>query len=174
MHKKTLISFYITIFFFSLSCCHINTKKDVEKVLLKNKWPQVIEYAQKNLPKHGILVQQKDGYAYLKVDDNYIHQLFERLNILGFKKPPYFRRKNSPGAHISVVYKDENVKLKEIGQKFSFKLKDIILISGVKHDFIVLRVSSPELKQLRRSYGLSSLLNNHSFHITLAKHYGEV
>jgi hypothetical protein len=89
-------------------------------------WADVIAYAQEHLAHEGYLIQQSDGFAYIKVDDRYIHELFPRLKAEpGYQKPPYFRKNNLPGAHISVIYKDEAVRLSETGQKFKFTLKDL-------------------------------------------------
>jgi hypothetical protein len=127
-------------------------------------------FAEKYLPKEGILVQENDGYAYVKVDDRYINDLFPLLNLPGFQKPPYFRRKNAPGAHISVAYKDEHVRFKEVGQTFSFRLNNIseVLVKPATY-YIVFQLIAPDLERLRLRYGLKAKLMNHEFHISLAK-----
>ena len=133
-------------------------------------WNEVIDTAKTKLPHEGKLIQQKDGYAFIKVDDRYINELFPLLQAKGFHKPPYFRRKDAPGAHISVIYKNEQVKLGEVGQVFHFSIKNIATIktdNGIS--YIVLNVDAPELEKLRTKYGLGPRLNNHEFHITIAK-----
>ena len=132
---------------------------------------EALAYAQKNLPHVGTLIQKPDGYAYIKVDDRYINELFPLLNApSGYEKPPYFRRDNLPGAHISVVYKNEKIKLKEAGQKFSFTIRDITTVSpNSKNSYIILQVDAPELENLRKRYKLGAKLNGHEFHISLAK-----
>ena len=133
-------------------------------------YTEALAYAQKNLAHEGILIQKPDGYAYLKVDDRYINDLFPLLHAQpNYKKPPYFRRNNQPGAHISVIYKDENIKLKEVGQKFSFKIRDITTVNPKNNSYIILQVDSPELEKLRTSYGLGPKLHGHEFHISIAK-----
>lgn len=152
------------------SACHRAAVKKTE-VLAPKAWANVVAFADEHLPKSGILMQKSDGYAYVKVDDRYIHELFPRLHVDGaYKKPPYFRREDSPGAHISVVYENEHVKLKEEGQRFNFTLRGIKLVPvNPSTSYIVLEVASPELEKLRESYGLFPKLNHHEFHITLAK-----
>lgn len=144
---------------------------------------EAFKYAQDNLPKEGKLIVKSDGFGYLKVDDNYIHTLFPMLGLEndGFKEPPFFRTKKSPGAHISVFYGDENRRPKEVGQYFRFELKQIVILRVSKDTFYaVLQVESPELENLRKKYGLSPKLHGHEFHITLAKktlhrnHYNRV
>lgn len=131
---------------------------------------QALQYAKEHLSHDGVLVQQSDGYAYIKVDDDYIHRLYPLLNTSTYEKPPYFRRKDAPGAHISVVYEDEHQQLDEAGKHFTFTLKNIVEVHPKKGlSYIVLQVSSPELENLRKKYGLSPLLKGHEFHITLAK-----
>lgn len=157
----------VTTIFLTSSCQHCYRKdRDLKSALFE----QALQYAEGHLSKNGILFQQPDGYAYIKVDDDYIHKLFPLLHTNTFEKPPYFRRADSPGAHISVIYEDEHQKLHEVGTRFSFTLKDIVEVhpkAGLS--FIVLQVSSPELESLRKKYGLSPLLKGHEFHITLAK-----
>lgn len=129
-------------------------------------------FAEKELPHHGRLVQNADGYAYVKVDDRYIHELYKKLNVAkdGFEKPPYFRRKNSPGAHISVVYKNEHVHLEEVGQTFDFTLGAIKEVGPNQHTrYLVIEVSAPQLVALRKKYNLPAKLNNYEFHITIGK-----
>lgn len=152
--------------FFSVQGCisklHLENKDDSKALL----------FARQHLPLSGILVQNADGYAYLKVDDRYIHELYKRLDVAknGFAKPPYFRRKNAPGAHISVIYKNERTRLKEVGQSFDFRLVDIKEVSPDKRTrYLVIEVYAPKLEKLRQKYGLSSKLNGHEFHITVAK-----
>ncbi len=135
-------------------------------------WQKVVQYAQKNLSLTGQLLVKSDGFAYLKVDDAYIHDLFPMLGLEkdGFNKPPYFRSKEAPGAHISVFYKDEHIKAAEVGQYFRFELKQIVIVKADKDtSYAVLQVVSPELERLREKYGLSPKLHGHEYHISLGK-----
>lgn len=132
----------------------------------------VTQWAQEHLPQTGTLREGRDGYVYLKVDDRYIYELFPMLSAPEYTKPSFFRRKDSPGAHISVFYvgeRNQTGKIKEIGQKYSFEISDLAWVPPKTHQYIVLEVSSPELEQLRTKYGLSPLLKGHQFHITIAK-----
>ncbi len=165
MHQKLRL-FLLLLVFNTLSCtCVKNQKKTYEAP-----YAEALSYAKQNLALHGTLVQQPHGYAYLKVDDRYIHELFPLLKAeRGYQEPPYFRRKDAPGAHISVVYKDENVKLKEVGQQFNFTLKNIIEVHPKKDlSYIVLQVEAPELEELRTRYKLKRKLRG-QFHISIAK-----
>lgn len=139
-------------------------------------WPEIVTYAKKNLPQEGILVQNPDGFAYLKVDDRYIHDLFPLLGLEkeGFTEPPYFRSKTAPGAHISIFYVDEKVVPEEVGQTFPFKLENIVIVKPTKDtSYAVLQVASPELEALRKKYGLSPKLHGHEYHISIAKKKGK-
>lgn len=132
----------------------------------------IIHWAQNHLPQSGVLTENNDGFVYLKVDDDYINQLFPLLDNPAYVKPPYFRRLDSPGAHISVFYVDERKqtgKIKEIGQKYSFKIKSIAYVPPKRPEYIVLELDSKELEALREKYGLSPHLKGHDFHITIAK-----
>lgn len=139
---------------------------------VKPSWQEILNYAQENLPMEGQLVVKSDGFGYLKVDDNYIHNLFPMLGLEedGFKKPPYFRTNEAPGAHISVFYVNENIMPEEVGQYFHFELKQIVIVKPSKDtSYAVLQVESPELEKLREKYGLSPKLFGHDYHISLAK-----
>lgn len=131
---------------------------------------EIVAYAREILPHEGQL-HSKNGFVYLKVDDAYIHALFPMLGLAskGFREPPYFRRPQPIGAHISVFYQDENVSPKEVGQTFHFELEDIEIIHTKNAIYAVLQVKSPELEQLRKKYGLRPKLHGHEFHISLAK-----
>lgn len=147
-------------------------KQIASDIPVNSSWQQVVDYAKENLPQQGQLLIKSDGFAYLKVDDEYIHTLFLMLGLEedGFKKPPYFRSKEAPGAHISVFYEKEHILPEEIGQYFRFQLKQIVIVKPSKDtSYAVLQVEAPELEKLRKKYGLSPKLFDHEYHISLAK-----
>lgn len=125
-----------------------------------------------NLPKTGILKMKRDGYLYVKVDDRYIHNLQPKIRFPGFRKPPYFRESDSPGAHISVAYTFERYAFKgympELNQVISFepvRLETIRKRNGT--EYFLLAVQSKQLEDIRKKYGLKPKLLGHDFHITL-------
>jgi hypothetical protein len=133
---------------------------------------EAAKWAKINLPQTGILKENNDGFVYLKVDDNYIHRLFPLLHLENYEEPPFFRRKDSPGAHISVFYTyetDHIGKIKELGQQFSFEIGHFKFVTSGPNKYLILTVSSPQLEELRRKYGFKPLLNGHDFHISIAK-----
>lgn len=132
----------------------------------------IVQWAQQNLPQTGVLTKGRGGFIYLKVDDNYIDQLFPKLSNTNYQKPPFFRRPDSPGAHISVFYVNESRiidKITEIGQTFPFTITEVTSVPPKTHEYIILEVESPELEKLRVKYGFEHLLKGHKFHITIAK-----
>ncbi|HEV8052531.1 MAG TPA: hypothetical protein VGP47_08550 [Parachlamydiaceae bacterium] len=147
--------------------------EDHEQGLMKGeRQEQVVHWAQNNLPQTGVLQEGGKGFVYLKVDDDYINHLFSMLPLSGYKKPDYFRRPDAPGAHISVFFETERThtgKIKEIGQTFSFTLIGLASVPPYSHEYVVLKVKSPELEELRERYGATPLLKDHDFHITIAK-----
>ncbi len=166
MQLKLLSLFALLIL--TTSCQRHYLKKEPTAISIPH--ATALEFAHAHLPKEGKLVQQADGYAYVKVDDRYIHDLFPLLSIPGFEKPHYFRRPDAPGAHISVFYENEHVKIKESGQTFNFSLRNIVEVqAGKDKAYIVLVVDAPDLEKLRQKYGLRPKLNGHEFHITIAK-----
>lgn len=145
--------------------------KKVHTVHQDASWQKIVEYAKANLPQEGKLVRKSDGFVYLKVDDNYIHTLFPLLGLenKGFKEPPNFRTPESPGAHISVFNENEHITPEELGKTFHFEPIDIIVVRTSKKSYAVMQVKSPELEQLRKKYGLDPELQNHAFHISIAR-----
>lgn len=136
------------------------------------KFAEILEYARKNLPPKGRLVSNPDGYGYIDLDDDYIYKLFSMLEMEGFEMPPYFRREDSAGAHITVFLVGEHIFPEiEMGKEFQFEIKkiEIIQVPG-KPAFIVIEVESKELEALREKYGLSPKVHGtHEFHITIAQ-----
>lgn len=162
--KLFLLSFYLI---FSLNDAFAGT---IEAPKLSS-WSQALNFAQEQLPHEGVLIQNHEGYVYLKVDDRYIHSLYPMLNLKheGFNEPEYFRRQNSPGAHISVFFANENVHPQEIGETFHFTPLKITIVKGGRSQYAVLQVHSSDLERLRKKYGLNPQLHGHEFHITIAK-----
>lgn len=148
------------------------TKTTQQTIEVGPTWQATVKYAEEHLPLEGKLVVKRDGFAYLKVDDAYIHTLLPMLELKdkGFREPPYFRYKSSPGAHISVFYENERIKPAEIGQTFHFKPTRIAIVKTSKDDsYAILEIESPELEKLREKYGLSPKLNGNPFHISIGK-----
>lgn len=125
----------------------------------------------------GVLKQKDNGYLYLEVSKDFIAQALPLLDAQGKIVPPrHYTSKKGIGAHISVMYENEQIQneiweIQELGQEFTFsviELRTVIVNSrGRLKKLWLIAVASPELEKLRESYGLPSLLKNHDFHITL-------
>lgn len=133
--------------------------------------PQILQRAT-TLPTHGHLVKTVDNLVALKIDDDYIHQLYPLLQGKAINKPNYFGEQGV-GAHISVFYPAENVQVdaKLLGQEYSFKIKDLLKAKIINKNYFVLTIESPGLLLLRQQYGLVEklLFKNYwiDFHITI-------
>lgn len=151
----------------SLNFCQTTT----DKIHLES--ARATQFALEHLPHEGVLTKNPDGYIYLKVDDDYIYALYPLLDIKkeGFREPPYFRRKNSPGAHISIFYANDHVNPTELGQKFHFIPQRVVRVKNSKAEYVVLEVQAPEIEKLREKYGFPALLKGKEFHITIAKKF---
>jgi len=128
--------------------------------------------AASHLPSNGKLAVSDNNLVYLDIDDAYIHQLFPLLQNLQIKKPNYFGKK-SAGAHITVIYPEENKKINEddLNQEHHFIVKEMVTAEiGLKTYYVIL-VDCPSLLKLRRRYGLSDKLcfkgYSIGFHITI-------
>lgn len=120
----------------------------------------------------GKLAISDNNLVYLDIDDAFIHRLFPLLQNHQIKKPDYFGKK-SAGAHITVIYPEENKTVNKIdlGQKHHFIIKDIAAAQiGLKMYYVIL-VESDSLLQLRKKYQLPDLLcfkgYSIGFHITI-------
>lgn len=128
---------------------------------------KLIEYAEHQLPHWGVL-KNSDGFVYVDLDDDYIHQLVGLID--GYEEPPYFEGMYTAGAHISVIYPNEKVgEIEECGQMIPFTIKDCQVVHPPRWKeidevyFIV--VEAPELDALRMKYGLPK--REYEFHITI-------
>lgn len=133
--------------------------------------PNLIKESEKLIPL-GKLAVSLNNLTYLDINDEYIHRLFPFIEEDDVTKPNYFG-KNSVGAHITVIYPEENQSAfpEELGVEHRFQIKGAYTgILGLKKYF-VLTVNSPSLLQLRRRHGLSDKVcfKNHliDFHITI-------
>ena len=136
---------------------------------------EILHIVQSELPHEGVLIRKEDGYIYLKVDDNYIHDLYPLIHLSGFRKPHSLDRPHPIGAHISVFYENEGKKIgeiKELKQIFKFTPEKVLKVKAGKTQWIVLQVQSAELENLRKEYGFSPFLQDHPFHISIAQKRG--
>lgn len=103
------------------------------------------------------LLEQSDDYCYLKIDDDYIHLIHPILSAhYDVDKPDYFRLPEDVGAHISVIYPEENVTLnrEHIGQKHFFRVDGLIKAKFGLKEYFALSVTSPTLAVFRQKYDL--------------------
>jgi hypothetical protein len=138
--------------------------------------PQVIETVVQ-IPQKGILKQKDNGYLYLEVSKDFIAEVLPLIDVPGKIVPPrHYTSKKGIGAHISVMYENEQIlneiwEINELGQEFTFTVMELRTVKLNKNNKVqklwLLAVAAPELEQLRESYGLSSKLKNHDFHITI-------
>ena len=65
-------------------------------------------WKQKKLPKSWVYLSKKN-YVYLALDNQYIHSLYPIIQNFDNKsqKPPYFRKTDPIGSHVSVMYEKE-------------------------------------------------------------------
>lgn len=138
--------------------------------------PQVIEKVVQ-IQQKGILKQKDNGYLYVEVSKDFIAEALTLIEAPGIIVPPrHYTSKKGIGAHISVMYENEQIlneiwDIKELGQEYTFtvmELRTVKLNTNNKMKKLwLLAVAAPELEKLRESYGLSSKLKNHDFHITI-------
>lgn len=173
MNKKTLnILSWIILLAIGLAYAYSVYLEKQPSEKTSSNLAEIVEWAKTNLPQTGTLQESDDGFVYLKVDDNYIYQLFPLLHRENYEEPPFFRRKKSPGAHISVFYSNERKRLdhiRELGQRFSFEINHFKTVPPGSNEYFVLTVKSPQLEALRKKYGFKPLRHGHDFHITIAK-----
>lgn len=131
----------------------------------------------------GRLYVAKSGWLLLSVPNALVRGIYDALATPGAELPRagLLNVPNVPGdvlnAHISVMNADEVKKIgaeniNERGHMFGYSLGQLKEITPRNIDGIskvwALQVSAPMLSAIRKSYGLSPLLNGHAFHITVA------
>lgn len=120
----------------------------------------------------GSLGVTKDNLTYLNIDDKFIHDLFPLLKNPRIKKPAYFG-KGLVGAHISVIYPEENICVEDgdLMSQHVFSIKEFISAEMGQKKYYALLIKSPGLLALRRKYDLPDLLDFKGyaidFHITI-------
>ncbi|HSW69133.1 MAG TPA: hypothetical protein VLI69_03095 [Gammaproteobacteria bacterium] len=133
--------------------------------------PKLIDVAQ-DLPSKGKTETTGNNLFCLNVDDAYVHQLFPLLKNDRVKKPDYFSEK-SAGAHITIIYPEENkiIHADDLKQEHRFFIKDIVTAEIGLKTYYVLLVESSSLLKLRKKYGLPDLLSfkgySIGFHVTI-------
>jgi len=118
-------------------------------------------------PQTAVLRQDAKGFVYLDVPDETLQSLRAYCTGDHVKEPPYFKP-GMAGAHVSVMFPGEvgHLRAEDIGRKFSLRYVHVDSVNG--YHFVAL--SSPELEQLRASYGLAQRLHSdHDFHLTFGK-----
>ncbi|MCB1180835.1 MAG: hypothetical protein KDK55_02265 [Chlamydiia bacterium] len=133
--------------------------------------PAAIEEAI-TLSNQGILKRKDNGFIYLDVSNEFITEIIPLLDHEGMLRArPTASR--SIGAHISVFHEMEDITPKELGEAFSFEVKEIRSFTLHTRDGFkklwVIAVNSPELENLREKYGYSPKLKGFDYHITLGK-----
>jgi hypothetical protein len=138
--------------------------------------PYVIEKALQ-FEQRGTLKQKDNGYLYLEVSKDFIAEILPLIDAPGKIVPPqHYTSKKGIGAHISVMYENELImneiwEIYELGQEFPFSVMELRTVKLNKNNKVkklwLIAVAAPELERLRESYGLTSLLKNHDFHITV-------
>jgi len=125
----------------------------------------------------GKLYASSSGWGLLSVPNALVHGAFDALEEPGVDLPR--KEDGRLNAHISVFRKDEidkiggSAKLKERGHTFRYTLGPVKCVKPYGWDGMskvwMIEVHSPELQNLRKSYGLSALPkdNRFKFHITI-------
>ena len=125
----------------------------------------------------GKLYLSKSGWLLLHVPNSLVRGAFDALNEPGVTLPDHEHGFN---AHITVMRPEEIEelggadKVTERGQEFSYTLGAVKSVNPATWQEMsrvwYIEVKSPELKKLRKTYGLTALPNEnkHEFHITIA------
>jgi hypothetical protein len=125
---------------------------------------------------HGRLIVTPHKWGMILVPNSLIRGVFDAIDEPGVELP---LRDGVLKGHISVFRPEEidkiggENKISERGHPFSYQLGPLMEVDPKGWEEMskawFIKVMSPELKALRRSYGLSPLPNNdHEFHITVA------
>jgi hypothetical protein len=139
--------------------------------ILLLKKPTITQLAATLLSKGKVAVSS-NNLTYLDIDDAFVHATFPLLQNKEIFKPNYFNP-GSAGAHITIIYPEEGVKVdkNELGNEYQFKMKELVAVDINNKKYFVLLIDSPKLLQLRRKYSLPDNLcfkgYEIGFHITI-------
>jgi len=121
------------------------------------------------------LKQDKRGFVYLDIPDEYLNSLLALCDDPNVTLPPYFGP-GKAGAHISVILANEmrdrpGFTLPEVGKKFSFRIShmDALAPDGWSGKVYILALSSSELEALRIRHNFSPKIRGHDFHLTFGR-----
>lgn len=164
MNLRTINTYIVTLL---LVLSPLSAKTDYEVL----NQPAALEKALV-LSNTGVLKQKENGFVYLDISNQFITAVIPLLDHEGtINARPTAAR--SIGAHISVFDEGEKITPKELGNSFSFSVKEIRNFTLHTRDGLkklwVIAVESPELEQLREKYGVSPKLKGYDYHITLGK-----
>ena len=132
--------------------------------------------ASTNYPLAGRLYVSKSGWLMLSVPNALVRGVYDALVAPGAELPGQ-ERSDVLNAHISVMTAAEVSKLSpntinERGHNFHYTLGALREITVNKAGNLsrvwAIQISSPQLSAIRKSYGLSPLLKDEPFHITVA------
>lgn len=122
------------------------------------------------LPTIGHIAKAKSGLIYLNVDDRYIHDVFPLLSYTKAQKPNYFDYDTDAiGAHISIVYPEENFLFHALdeGGRHSFSVEGLVYTELLNHRYFALKIQAPTLIVLRQRAGLRKKLCFKNYSIDL-------
>ena len=169
MLKSVIRKFIVLALFIPLTLC---AAVDYQ---IENQ-PQVVEKIVQ-IEQKGILKQKDNGYLYVEVPRDFIATALPLIEAQGKIVPPrHYTSKKGIGAHISVMYENEQIEneiweIKELGQEFTFTVMEIRTVKLNNNNKMkklwLIAVSAPGLEKLRENYGLSPRLKGHDFHITI-------
>ncbi len=128
----------------------------------------------------GTLSLSKSGWLLLSVPNALVRGIFAAMDEPGIELPPYDDTPGNLNAHISVMSKDDVAmiggpdRITERGKQFTYTLGRVYATEpdgwpNMEKVWYV-KVHSPELQELRRSYGLSGRPRDgkYDFHVTVA------
>jgi hypothetical protein len=120
---------------------------------------------------HKGWIEQTAHYCYLKIDNRFVDYTFPLLTRYGdlILKPDYFNTPNAIGAHISLIYPEEQANLmnENIGQIHSFEVSKLIKAQFETSTYFILAVIAPSLSRLRQMHHLSLQPTFKGYHIML-------
>lgn len=121
----------------------------------------------------GKIYLSKNGWLLLSVPNALVRGAFDALHEPGVELPT---REGELNAHISIMTKEEVDKIGEDnindrGHTASYMITGLKTVVPASWDGVskvwFLEAKSPQLEKIRKSYGLSPLLKNHAYHITI-------
>lgn len=125
--------------------------------------PELLFFSQNNLKNSGVLAQNLEGKAFLKISKSYNAKVLSKLNKIGFMPLD---------TKIPVLNEAEAKKIgkiPEVGETINFIPLEFYTEVIDDKELLMLAIDSPYLREIRNKYGLSDTIQKGAFRLAIGE-----